>query len=290
MPYFSKTYDIFCLEPEQSPATGRTLAEAITQVYGGPGLHTTTLCSANPLGVQLDQAGYLQIASQRSVAQMALFVQRALNHMGASMKTGSRAQLDYFSEVYSGDVGSDAFARMDSYLGGKPDWTEFDLEAACVANRDVHLSVIGSAIGWVCSQEGAPCDDVPRQCNTSTYRLGDFVFSRFTREARASGLWNPLVDCSFGGAALFAPSEVYQRWLGADVCSADESTTTSSTSLTSTGTATSITRTGTTDTTTTMTKTITSTRYFRVPESACIIRRPWVSTTFFGVLIVQMWA
>merc|ERR1712060_606349 len=195
--------------------------------------------------------GYEQIASQHSVAQMALFVQRALNHMGASVKTGSRAQLDYFSEIYSGDVGSDAFARMASYLGGKPDWAEFDPEAACVANRDVHPSVIGSAIGWVCSQEGASCDDVPRHCNTSTYRLGDFVFSRFTREARASGQWNPLIDCSFGGAALFAPSEVYQQWIGARACAADGTSTTSLTTPTSTATAaTSLTPTSTTSETT----------------------------------------
>merc|ERR1711920_975137 len=271
MPYFSKSYDVFCLQPEQSPASGRTIPEALSQAYGGAGIDVATLCSANPRGVSLDQAGYEQIASQNSVAQMALFVQRALNHMGASVKAGSRAQLDYFAEVYAGDVGPAAFARMASYLGGRPDWTEFDPEAACVANRDVHPSVIGSAIGWVCSQEGAPCDDVPRQCNTSTYRLGDFVFSRFTREARATSLWNPLIDCSFGGAAIFAPSKVYQRWLGADFCATDKSTTTSSTSLTPTSTFTSITRTGATDATTTMTASSTSTRHFRVPESACII-------------------
>merc|ERR1712203_1212817 len=90
MPYFSKSYDIFCLHPEQSPASGRTIPEALSQAYGGAGIDVATLCSANPRGVSLDQVGYEQIASQHSVAQMALFVQRALNHMGASVKTGSR--------------------------------------------------------------------------------------------------------------------------------------------------------------------------------------------------------
>merc|ERR1719277_2488589 len=86
MPYFGKSYDIFCLELEQSPASGRTISEALSQAYGGPGINAATLCSANPRGVSLDQVGYEQIASQNSVAQMALFVQRALNHMGASVK------------------------------------------------------------------------------------------------------------------------------------------------------------------------------------------------------------
>merc|ERR1712039_720924 len=104
--------------------------------------------------------------------------------------------------------------------------------------RDVSPGVIGSAIGWVCSQEGAPCDDVPQECNTSTYKLGDFVFSRFTRQARSRGPWNPLVDCSFGGAALFAPSEVYQQWIGATACAVGGISTTWTFSTTETSTST----------------------------------------------------
>merc|ERR1712113_53976 len=151
MPYFSKHYDVYCLQPEESHASGQTIAEAMTQVYGGPGIDVTTLCSANPLGVPLDQAGYVQIASQQSVSQMLLFVQRVLNHMGASVKAGSRAELESFAEDYSGDVGADAFARMAGYLGSRPDWTEFDPAALCVANREVHPSIVATAIDWVCS-------------------------------------------------------------------------------------------------------------------------------------------
>merc|ERR1712039_568575 len=58
---------------------------------------------------------------------------------------------------------------------------------------------------------GPLCADIPEQCNVNPYRLGDFVFSRFAREAEVSSSWNPLVDCSFGGAALFAPSDVYEH-------------------------------------------------------------------------------
>merc|ERR1711920_70602 len=234
MPYFSKTYDVYCLQPEQSHASGRTVAEAMTQVYGGPGIDVTALCSANPLGVPLDQVGYEQIASQQSVSQMLLFVQRLLNHMGASVMAGSRAALESFAEGYSGDVGADAFAQMAGYLGSRPDWTEFDPTALCVANREVHPSIVASGIDWVCSQGGSECDGVPSQCSANPYTLGDFVFSRFAKEARASSSWNPLIDCSFGGAALFAPSGVYERWVGVRACAVDGTSTTSLTALTST--------------------------------------------------------
>merc|ERR1711920_4132 len=142
------------------------------------------------------------------------------------------------AEGYAGDVGADAFAQMAGYLDNRPDWTDFDPAALCVANREVHPSIVASGINWVCSQEGSECDDVPSLCSADPYRLGDFVFSRFARGARAKSSWNPLIDCSFGGAALFAPSEVYEQWVGAHACAADVSSTTSLTTLTSTTTAT----------------------------------------------------
>merc|ERR1711920_1183195 len=291
MPYFSKHYDVYCLQPEESDATGRTIAEAMTQVYGGPGIDVTTLCSANPLGVPLDQTGYVKIASQQSVSQMLLFVQQALNHMGASVKAGSRSALESFAEGYSGDVGADAFARMAGYLGSRPDWTEFDPTALCVANREVHPSIVASGIDWVCSQEGSACDDVPSQCSANPYRLGDFVFSRFAEGARASGSWNPLIDCSFGGAALFAPSEVYEQWIGARACAADGTSTTSLTTPPSTTTATtSLTSTSITSETTGMeASTSTHTDDAFLGSSICGVARPWLSVVFLWISVVQMW-
>merc|ERR1712039_182624 len=85
---------------------------------------------------------------------------------------------------------------------------------------------------------GPLCADIPEQCNVNPYRLGDFVFSRFAREAEVSSSWNPLVDCSFGGAALFAPSDVYEHWVGAHACAEGGSSTPSTATLPSTATST----------------------------------------------------
>lgn len=198
----------------------------------------------------MDQSGYLQIAAQQSAKQMAVFVQRVIRHMGETVRSGHSSDLEDFARIYSGDQSQTAFARMASYLGGRPEWIEFDPKARCVADRDVAPSVIGSAIGWVCSQNGSTCDDIPAQCQSSTYRLGDYVFSRFVQDAAVSSQWNPLVSCSFGGAALFAPSDMYRQWMGADLCVVEGATTTSWTSVTTTTTvaifATSVTTTTTT--------------------------------------------
>merc|ERR1712083_1249284 len=83
---------------------------------------------------------------------------------------------------------------------------------------------------------GPLCGDVPEQCSANPYRLGDFVFSRFASEAEVSSSWNPLIDCSFGGAALFAPSAVYEPWIGVRECAVDATSMTSLTTLTSTST------------------------------------------------------
>merc|ERR1711920_630077 len=290
MPYFSKTYDVYCLQPEESPASGRTFADIMTHVYGGPGIDSSTLCSVNPLGVQLDQAGYVQIASQQSVSQMVLFVGRVLHHMGAVVQEGYHPELEDFALNYVGDVATDAFARMAGYLGGRPGWAEFDPEAMCVADREVHPSIIASGIDWVCSQEGPLCGDIPEQCSANPYRLGDFVFSRFAREAEVSTSWNPLVDCSFAGAALFAPSDVYEQWVGAHACAAGGSSTTSSTSLTSTTTSTrsDTISTSLTSTTSTADVSITSTATGTFLESSDrISARPWLSAFFLGLLVVH---
>jgi len=294
MPYFSKHYDVYCLQPEESHASGQTIAEAMTQVYGGPGIDVTTLCSANPLGVSLDQAGFVQIASQQSVSQMLLFVHRVLNHMGGSVKAGSRSALASFAGLYAGDVGADAFARMAGYLGSRPEWTEFDPAALCVANREVHPSIVASSADWVCSQEGSECDDVPSLCEANPYRLGDFVFSRFAKGARArsGSSWNPLIDCSFGGAALFAPSEVYEQWVGARACAVGGTSTTSLTSLTYTITETTTSRTlasTTTETTSMEGSTSTHTDDAFLGSSICGVARPWLSVVFLWISVVQMW-
>jgi len=216
MPYFSKTYDVWCVVPQDSPASGTTLPGALAKAYGGEGVDASTLCAANPEGVPCNQKGYEEIASHSSQMQMALFVENVINHLGAVVKDAARSDLGDFAKSHV-DGGKSDFAKMASYLGSKPDWIQFDSDAKCMANRNVDPSAIAGAIGWVCSKATAfSCSDLPYQCANNTYRTGDYVFSRYYKELGAAA--NPLVDCSLGGAAIFASSELYGRWTGAAQC------------------------------------------------------------------------
>lgn len=208
MPYFSKTYDIYCLEEV------RGLPGDVSQAYGGVGISKSSLCVANPLGVSLDQTGLMKIAAQKDASQMELFVERLIHHMGASVK--NRTEFQIVAKRYSSTAKEGSFAELAGYIGGKPEWwIQTSLRARCLADRTVHPNVIGSAIGWVCSQGKVDCKDVPTECN-STYRLGDYLFSRFMNANGDAS--NPLVSCDFGGAAIYTPPEVYDHWTGSELC------------------------------------------------------------------------
>jgi len=117
------------------------------------------------------------------------------------------------------DAGAD-FSQMASVLRARPEWLAFDDERArCVANRDAPPGLVGEAIGWACQHATSlNCStlQLPDLCANSTYRLGDIVFSRFFEELGDAA--NPLVDCSFNGAALVASSQVYGSWSSATEC------------------------------------------------------------------------
>lgn len=218
MPYFSQTYDIFCLQPNGD------LPAAVAEVYGGPGVDFAALCGPNPNAVQLNQAGFAKVASQLSVPQMSQFVRRVISHMGASVKAGADTQLRSLAERYSTNTSFNGnFAQLAGYIGSRPDWIEFDTQARCVADRSAHPSVVGSAIGWVCSQEATVCENVPMECNASTYRLGDYIFGRYL--SRHGDLSDPLTSCTFGGAALYAPAELYGAWADGGACIMEASIT-----------------------------------------------------------------
>jgi len=146
---------------------------------------------------------------------MARFVENVVDHMGAVVKAGSRAELAAFAGRYVGASDKD-FGDMASSLGSKPSWTAFDDGAKCLADRSASPQVVGEAIGWVCSRATTfNCSDAPGACN-GTYRTGDWVFSRYYEALGHEA--NPLVDCSFGQAAVFASSARYAGWTGASAC------------------------------------------------------------------------
>jgi len=231
MTYFSKTYPIWCLMPVNSQESGMSLPSALAKAYGGPGIDTADLCAANPLGVPLDHNGYREIASQQSTPQMERFVERLIHHLGASIRQGEASTLRAFADRFVGG-GSAAFARMASELGSRPSWLEFDMDARCLADRGAEPAVIGAAIGWACSNSPSlNCSSLPEECEVDPYRIGDYVFSRYYQ--RHGDKSNPLLGCSFQGAAIFAPPEVFNTWTGAANCS-EASTTTSTSTMTST--------------------------------------------------------
>jgi len=244
MPYFGQTFSIYCLAPQDSPLSGMSMPNAVAAVYGGSAIDTSTLCLANPEGVALDESGYLTVLSQNSSSQMSLFVERVVNHMGATVPKSRSKQLNDLAEsIVDGSVskGSNySMAELATYLGSKPDWVEFDSQAKCVANRNVAPHVIGSAIGWVCSHAKTfSCDGVFLQCQGSTYKTADFVFSRYYDEV---GSDNPLVDCDFSGAAIYASAQLYEGWSGSAHCvsGANPVTITSTTRTASTTAATTV--------------------------------------------------
>merc|ERR1712113_753013 len=100
-----------------------------------------------------------------------------------------------------------------------------------------------------------------------------------------------LIDCSFGGAALFAPSEVYEQWVGARACAVGGTSTTSLTTSTLTTTATtSLTATSTTAETISVEGSIsTHTDDAFLGSSIYGVARPWLSVVFLWFSVVQMW-
>jgi len=230
MPYFTQDYPVYCLTKVDSEKSGMFLSDAVSHAYGGAGVNAAELCEANPLGVSMDQTGYMQIAQQNNEAQMSLFVQRLINMMGATVDTQNNKNveaLDFFVKSYEGKH-TNAFTTMASYLGSRPEWIDFDPAAKCVANRGAHPEEIGAAIGWACEQGVVDCENIPQACKENTYRVGDYVFSRFFNVR--GDAQNPLVSCSFNDAAVFAPSATYDHWTGSDICVSQDRRTTSSTS------------------------------------------------------------
>mmetsp|Transcript_67970 Transcript_67970/g.195108 ORF Transcript_67970/g.195108 Transcript_67970/m.195108 type:complete len:316 (-) Transcript_67970:116-1063(-) len=258
MPYFSKTYSIYCLAPEASPMSGMSMPDAVSKTYGGAPVDTTHLCQANPLAVPLNQEGFETVAAQKGEQRMASFIERTINHMGGTVSPDAQQNLFSLAAEYLDASPDDGFATLAGYLGGKPAWASFDAAAECVANRNVGPTIIGAAIGWTCSRATTfRCGDVPSYCSNNTYRIADFVFSRYYKELGASA--NPLTDCDFSGAAMFASSKLYDTWTGSAQCVSGGTTfTTTKRASTSTYTGSSSTVTTTTATTTTFTGSSTS--------------------------------
>jgi len=230
MPYFGATYNVYCLTPQASPESGMSMPDAVALTYGGSNVESLDLCAKNPLAMSLDQAGFEEVLAENSASQMALFVERVINHMGATVPAENTQSLNTLAQsIVGGEYTDYSMVEMASYLGSRPDWVKFDTQAKCVADRAVDPSVIGSAIGWTCSQaKSFTCEEVWSWCQNNTYRIADFVFSRYYDELTSD---NPLVDCDFSGAAIFASSELYGGWTGSAQCVSGAATQTTTSTV-----------------------------------------------------------
>jgi len=219
MDYFTKTYDVHCLTPQPSPADGYSMSNAVTRVYRGAGLDEEELCEINPEALPLGPSGFDQVVALKKTDQMERFVENLIHHLGGVVKPAGRNDLKFLSERVRNTAGF-TFADLAEELAGtsRPSWIDFDAEhAQCVADRSAEPRVIGEAIGWACQHaKSFDCADLPASCKSGTYRKADWVFSRLYKELGEQA--NPLTQCSFGGAALFASSKLYNRWSDAVLC------------------------------------------------------------------------
>ncbi|CAK8992582.1 unnamed protein product [Durusdinium trenchii] len=197
MPYYGHTYDIWCLEPQVSHNTpGSTMPQVLTEAYDGPGLEYEYLCQPSPNVVPLSQDGFAAIAAQ-GAGRLGVFARRVVEHLGGMVV--STTELEAFAAQYVTDSGR-TFAEMVSAIAQKPPWTSFSAQAACVSDRAADAGQVGAAIAWLCGHTPGFSCDVPDDCSQDAFSTGDWLFSRwYLRNGH-----DPLQDCSFGGAAIFA--------------------------------------------------------------------------------------
>jgi len=163
---------------------------------------------------------------QRDVAQMAIFVERVVNHMGATIVPQGYVPLRNFAKSIVDDAAEGGLSlglrHLISHFHPRPEWIEFDSTAACVADRSAPPHVIENAVQRACTFAKAPiCERIPLECASNSYTRADFVFNSFYHEL---GFENPLVSCDFSGAAIFASSRLYDQWTGSAQCAAAVST------------------------------------------------------------------
>lgn len=65
-----------------------------------------------------------------------------------------------------------------------------------------------AAIKWGCAHLKEGCDHIAATCQTA-FQKGDWIFSRYFKSVQKKA--NPLEQCNFGGAAIFATPEVFQQ-------------------------------------------------------------------------------
>ncbi|CAE7945331.1 TDP1 [Symbiodinium sp. KB8] len=235
MDFFGTSFPVWCLtEVADKKSSGVTVVDELAKAFGGPGIKANELCVIDPQKVPISEDGYEAVLSLKDVEKMATFVSRVVEHMGGSVT--DKSQLQSFAKRYTGSTvvvetarflaaaGNLSFASMASDLGQHPSWISWDAMAACVADRASDEGSVGQAISYACGKlHSFNCSELPDSCTQDVWLKADYVLSLFYLRQVTSG--TPLQDCSFNGAAMFAPASTYRAIDSRCVITKDAATT-----------------------------------------------------------------
>jgi len=170
--------------------------------------------------VEITEDGYEAVLALNDTSKMAIFVSRVVEHMGGQVSDVE--QLQTFAARYRQP--SMSLAAMAAELGEHPAWAAWDEYAACVADRTSDKGTVGKALGFACGKlQTFNCStDFPDSCAKDFWLQADYAFSLYYLGLKAG---SPLRDCSFDGAAMFAPTSSFTVSDGVCVVTKDPATT-----------------------------------------------------------------
>lgn len=233
MDFFGVEFPVWCLmKMQDKKSPGETVVDGLASAFQGAGISDEELCVIDPEKVPLSEDGYQSIRSLKKIDKMAAFVSRVVQHLGGVVS--DQKQLQDFAQKYMTTEAKvyvrrlsqlDAsFTSMVSELSQHPSWVDWDANAACIADRASDEGSIGEAVGYVCGElTSFNCTDLPSFCSEDLWMKADYVLSLFYLRQVTSG--QPLRDCNFNGAAMFAPSKVYRGHDTVCIVTKDPSTT-----------------------------------------------------------------
>eukprot|EP00437_Effrenium_voratum_P004966 CAMPEP_0181426298 /NCGR_PEP_ID=MMETSP1110-20121109/15591_1 /TAXON_ID=174948 /ORGANISM="Symbiodinium sp., Strain CCMP421" /LENGTH=693 /DNA_ID=CAMNT_0023549489 /DNA_START=33 /DNA_END=2114 /DNA_ORIENTATION=+ len=232
MNFFGVPFPVWCLtEVADKKSSGTTVVDELAKAFGGAGIDANELCVIDPQKVPLSEDGYQAVLSLKNVDKMAAFVSRVVDHMGGSVS--DKKSLEDFAAKYTGKtqlrsevermLAGLSFAQMASELGQHPFWVVWDAMAACVADRDSDEGSVGQAVGYACGKlKSFNCSNLPTFCAKDIWAKADYVLSLFYMQVNST---QPLRDCNFDGAAMFAPAATYRSHDTTCIVTKDASTT-----------------------------------------------------------------
>ncbi|CAE7413481.1 TDP1 [Symbiodinium pilosum] len=232
MNFFGVEFPVWCLTEIADKQSSSTVVDEVAKAFEGEGIKANELCIIDPQKVPISEDGYQAVLSLKDVTKMSLFVTRVVEHMGGSVS--SSQDLQSFARRYTTGsmravrarslASSLSFASMVADLSQHPSWVQWDVMAACIADRSSDEGSVGEAISYACGKLlSFNCSKLPDSCSKDIWSKADYVLSLYyLRQVNSS---KPLQDCNFAGAAMFAPATTYRGLDSSCVITKDAATT-----------------------------------------------------------------